>query len=230
MGARSPAECDEIAPGEQWWRDEGLGRGGKFGAFLLKKLVVIQQAVGAEAIDPMEGEFVFDVGAGKEALERGGAHLLDANEVHVIGDSGGGGFDDIVRILEAAEDPIGHLGTEFVVTVEADATAIGIDGLGGWFGDVVKQNGEYQRQRGIRRQEGKHEPGVNENVSLWVELRRLLAAFEGEDLRQKVCHETAIHEEVKAALAMGGEPDAVEFVANAFGADLGDEGSAGLDG
>ena len=123
--------------------------GGEFGAFLLEELVVVEEAVGAEAVDAVEFEFVFDVGAGEEAFEGGGAHLLDADEVHVIGDGGGGGFDDVVGIFEAAEDGVGHFGAEFVVAIEADAAGVGVGGLRSGFGDIVKEDGEDEWEGGV---------------------------------------------------------------------------------
>lgn len=63
--------------------------------------------------------------------------------MHVIGDSGGGGFDDVVGILEAAKDHVGHFGPEFVMAIESDAACIRVSGLGGWFGNVMKQDGEH---------------------------------------------------------------------------------------
>lgn len=203
---------------------------GEFGAFLLEEFVVVEEAVGAEAVDAVEFEFVVDVGAGEEAFEGGGAHLLDADEVHVIGDGGGGGFDDVVGVFEAAKDGVGHFGTEFVVAIEADAAGVGVGGLGGGFGDVVKEDGEDEGEGGVWRELGEHEAGVDKDIAFGVELRGLLAALEVEDFWEDLGHEAGMDEEVEAGLAMGGEPDAVEFVADAFGADFGNQGSGLLEG
>lgn len=123
--------------------------GGEFGAFLLEEVVVVEEPIGTEAVDAVEFEFVFDVGTGEEAFEGGSAHLLDADEVHVVGDGGGGGFDDVVGVFESAEDGIGHFGAEFVVAIEADAAGVGVDGLGGGFGDIMKENGEDEWEGGV---------------------------------------------------------------------------------
>lgn len=229
-GSGGQAEGDEVAAGEKGRGDEGLRGVGEFGAFLLEELVVVEKAVGAEAVDAVEFEFVVDVGAGEEAFEGGGAHLLDADEVHVIGDGGGGGFDDVVRVFEAAKDGVGHFGTEFVVAIEADAAGVGVGGLGGGFGDVVKEDGEDEGEGGVWREFGEHEAGVDKDVAFGVELRGLLAALEVEDFGQDLGHETGMNEEVEAGLTIRGEPDAVEFVADAFGADFGNQGSGLLEG
>ena len=229
-GAGGEAEGDEVAAGEKGRGDEGLRGIGEFGAFLKEEFVVVEKAVGAEAVDAVEFEFVVDKGAGEEAFEGGGAHLLDADEVHVIGDGGGGGFDDVVGVFEAAKDGVGHFGAEFVVAIEADAAGVGVDGLGGGFGDVVKEDGKYEGEGGVWRELGEHEAGVDKDVAFGVELRGLLAALEVEDFRKDVGHEAGMDEEVEAGLAMRGKPDAVEFVADTLGADFGDEGGGLLEG
>lgn len=228
-GAGGQAEADEVAAGEEGGWDERFGGGGEFGAFLKEEFVVVEEAVGAEAVDAVEFEFVVDVRAGEEAFEGGGAHLLDADEVHVIGDGGSGGFDDVVGVFEAAKDGVGHFGAEFVVAIEADAAGVRVDGLGGGFGDVVKEDGEDEGEGGVWRELGEHEAGVDKDIAFGVELRGLLAALEVEDFGQDVGHEAGMDEEVEAGLAVGGKPDAVEFVADAFGADFGDEGCGFLE-
>lgn len=178
----------------------------------------------------MELELVIDVGAGEEASEGGGAHLPDADEVHVVGDGGGDGVDDVIGVAEAAEDGAGHFGAEFVVAVEADAAGVGIDGAGGGFGDVVEEDGEDEREGGVRGKEGEHEAGVNEDIALGVELGGLVAALEVDDFGEDDGHEAGVHQEVETVLAAGGKPEAVELVADAFGTDAGDEGGGGLEG
>ncbi len=228
--SRGQAEGDEIATGEEGRGDEGLRGVGELDAFLLEEFVVVEEAVGAEAVDAVEFEFVVDEGAGEEAFEGGGAHLLDADEVHVIGDGGGGGFDDVVGVFEAAKDGVGHFGAEFVVAIEADAAGVGVGGLGGGFGDVVKEDGEDEGEGGVWRELGEHEAGVDKDIAFGVELRGLLAALEVEDFRKDLGHEAGMNEEVEAGLTMRGKPDAVEFVADAFGADFGNQGSGLLEG
>lgn len=71
---------------------------------------------------------------------------------------------------------------------------------------------------------------MDEDVAFGVELRGLLAALEVEDFREDLGHEAGIDKEVEAGLAVGGKPDAVEFVADAFGADFGNQGGGFLEG
>ena len=71
---------------------------------------------------------------------------------------------------------------------------------------------------------------MDKDVAFGVELRGLFAALEVEDFGQDVGHEAGIDEEIEAGLAVGGKPDAVEFVSNAFRADFGNQGSGLLEG
>jgi ABC-type sugar transport system ATPase subunit len=71
---------------------------------------------------------------------------------------------------------------------------------------------------------------VFENIAFGMELGRLLAALEIEDLGKDGPHQAALDEEVEAAEAMGAFPDLVELFADPLGADLGDVGRDSADG
>ena len=134
------AAVDEIFAGDEGRRDEGLV--GELLGLGLEELVVVVEAVAGGAVDAVEFEFLVEVGCGHEALEFGGAHILDVHELHVAVDGVDGGVDDVVGEAVAAEDVSGHFGTESVVAVEADPVLCGIVGVGGGFGDVVEEDGK----------------------------------------------------------------------------------------
>jgi hypothetical protein len=112
----------------------------------------------------------------------------------------------------------GHLRTELVVAVEADAAGVRIAGLRGGFGDVMQQHAHDQRQRGLGGQQAEHETGVNEDIPLGMELRRLLAALQRENFRQELRHEAAVHQQVETAHAVRAEHGLDELLADALDA------------
>lgn len=67
--ARDHAKADKVAACEERWRNEGFRGGSEFVAFLDKELVVVEKAIGAEAVDAVELQFVFDVWAGEKTFE-----------------------------------------------------------------------------------------------------------------------------------------------------------------
>lgn len=223
-----PALGDEIGTGDDAWGQHGLA--GEFFAFCTEEVVVVQPAVGAEAVNAMQGEFVIEGGAGHEAAQLGGAHLFHVLEDHVVLHGDDGGLDDLVGEFHAAHDLAGLFGTEFVVTVEADAACVGVARLRGRFGDVVEEDAHDQRQRDLGGQQAEHEARVDEDVALGVELRWLLAALENEDLGEELLHEAAVDEEIEAANAIWVEHGFHELFADALDADAFDFGGEAADG
>ena len=184
----------------------------------------------AGAVDPVELELLAVGGPGHEALELGGAHALHVHEVHVVCDHGRDHFDGGVGIAQSPHDLLGHLGTDAVVTVEADALGLLIVGGGGGLADVVQQDREAEFKGGIGREESKGDEGVDVNVTLGMPFGRLLAAAQFEKLRDDEFHETEIDEEFDAAPAVGMSDDAVKLVTNALCADGLEERRVLLDG
>lgn len=93
--------------------------------------------------------------------------------------------DDRVRVFQTGQNCFGHLRAESVVSVETDAT-IGIGGLGGWLGDVVKHGGEAKGEWRIGLKHFQHDAGVDVNIAFRMPLRRLLAADERHDFRYEM--------------------------------------------
>ena len=121
------------------------GNEGLFGELCLlrtNKVVVVAEAVGAVAIDAVEFGFHAEGFSGHEALEFGGAHVCDVHELHVARDHEADFLDGLVRIAETAEDDFGHVGSDFVVAVEAEALRFSVPRLRGGFADVVQEDGE----------------------------------------------------------------------------------------
>lgn len=114
----------------------------KFLLLLADEVVVIGEAVAALAIDAVEFHFHLEGVGGHEAFELRGAHVLDVHEFHVARDHEGDFFDGVIGIAEAAENFAGHVGSDFVVAVEAVALGGLVPGLGGRLADVMEEDGE----------------------------------------------------------------------------------------
>lgn len=227
--ARAGGEAvgDEVLAGDEGWGDDGFG--GEFRIFLFEVLVVVGKAVGGCAIDAVEFHFEGEGGSGHEAFEFGGAHLLDVHELHVAGDHVGGGVDDGVGVFEAGKDFMGHFRAEGVVAVEAESS-VWVDGLGGRFGDVVKEGGEAEFERCVGCEHVEHDTGVDVNVAFGVPFGWLFAADEGDDFGEEVVDDRGIDKEFEAAAAVGVGDDFGEFVADAFGRDFQEEVGVGSEG
>ena len=199
--------------------------------------MVVPEAVGGVAVNAVKLEVEGEGGAGHEALELGGAHVLDMHEAHVVGDDGGDVLDGFVRVAEAAEDGFGHFGAEGVVAVEAVALLFLVPGLGGGLGDVVEEDGEAEGEvvafgevRVFLAEEVESDAGVGVDIAFGVEFGRLLAASEGAQLGEELVGEAGVHEEVETAGAGGVGDDFGEFLADPFGGDAGEKGGVFLEG
>ncbi len=219
--------ADEIVSVDERFGDERLTR--KLFFFGTNEIVIVAKAVRAVAIDAVEFHFQLEGFRGHEALELGGAHLLDVHELHVPRDHEAHVGDRFVGVAEAPEDVFGHFGTHLVVSVEAEAFTFLVPGLGGGLADVVQEDGEGQGQGGIVEQ-GEGEAGVDVDVALGVPLGRLFAAAEVEDLGQEAGDEARIDEEVEAPGALRGHEDAGKFIADAFRGNLSEKISMRDDG
>ena len=133
--AGAEAEGDKITTADEWGWDERFA--GELGGLGVEELVVVGEAVGGSAIDAMEFHFHVEGGFGHEALEFCHTHFLHIHELHVACDHRHDSGDGVVRVAQAAQDVFGHVGTECVVAVEADAAAICIDATAGGLCDVV---------------------------------------------------------------------------------------------
>lgn len=214
---------DEVVAGDEGFGNEGL----LSELFLLStnKVVVVAEAIRAVAIDAVEFGLELESFRRHEAFELGGAHVLNVHELHVSGDHEADVIDGLVGVAEAAEDDFGHLGTDFIVTVEAVAPGFGVPGLSGGLTDIVKEDGEGEIERWVF-EEGEGDAGVDVNIALGVPLGWLFAALEVEDFGEKLRDEAGVGEEVEAAGAVIRGDDAGEFVADALGRNLGKERGA----
>ena len=132
-----------------------------------------------------------------------------------------GGVDLGARKTEPMHDLLSHCGADFIVAVETDAAGF-IDARGRRLADIVKEDAEDEREGDLVRQEREHEAGVLEDVALGMELRRLLAAFQGVDFGQNDLEQAARIEQVPAADALRREKNSHQLLADALGADLAD--------
>ena len=228
VGARFPAEVDEVAAGEEGWGDEGFA--GEFFGFCFEEVEVVEGTVAALAVDAVEFEFLGKAFAGHEAFQFGGAHVLHVFEDHVLADGFGDALDVVAGEAEAVHEFFGHGGADAVVSAEADAVFVGVVTEGGGFADVVEEDGEGGGGGGVGREQFEHGAGVDEDVAFGMELRGLLAAFEFFDLGEDFFEESALVEEVEAADAVRVGDDFDEFLADAFGADGVDVGGVNADG
>ena len=111
---RGEACGNQVAAGEQGFGNEGLmGEGGQL---LGEEPVIIQHAVAARAIHPMQLEFVLKSLPSHEPAQGRGPHVADILERHVICDGADGGVDVGAREPQACEDVFGHFGTDLFVS------------------------------------------------------------------------------------------------------------------
>ena len=102
VGAGRVSGGEEVSSGYQPW-GQGSGFGG-FRQFCPHEFPVIEEAIASEAIDPVQFEFVCEAWFCEPSPHLGGAHILHVHELHVIGDGGDDGGDDLIGKLEPCED------------------------------------------------------------------------------------------------------------------------------
>src|SRR6185437_119611 len=190
---------------------------------------VIQREVAVRGgdVEAVQREVLLEVRQAEEAFERGGAHLADIAEAHVVLDQ----RDDLGGVFvgeaEARENLLGDSHADFDVAVEADAIA-GDCGIGRLercgLADVVQQRapGERWRNAGGKLFEQQH--GVRPDVAFGVVLRRLGDASHAHGFGQDAGEQAKLVEQFEAAARAAFGEDTGKFVANAFSGDLGDLG------
>ena len=228
VGAGSPAEGHEVVAGDERRRDEGFV--GEFFGFGLEKIVVVQGAVAALAVDAVELEFFGKALAGHEALQFGGAHVLHVLEDHVLADGFSHAVDVLAGKAESLHDLLGHGGTDAVVPAETDTVFVRVVTKGRGLADIVEEHGKDERGGGFRRQQSQHGAGVDEDVSLGMKLRRLLAAFERFNFREDFFEQSAFVEQVETADPVGVGKNFDQLLTDALGADRAKVGGVGSDG
>ena len=87
---------------------------------------------------------------------------------------------------------------DLFVAVEANALGFLVVAVGRRLSDIVEENGEHERESHLIRKEREHEARVHVDVPLGMELRRLLATLEVEDLGDDLLHQSAFGKEVKS--------------------------------
>src|SRR2546423_14186785 len=89
--ARFHSQRDQIVPRNQGWRNDRLVR--ELFLFALEKFVIVEHAMTARAIDPMQFQFLFESGTRHEPLQFGHAHPRHVFENHVLTNHLHGGVD-----------------------------------------------------------------------------------------------------------------------------------------
>ena len=232
VGAGGEAEVEEVAAGDPAGGEDGFVLVGLAG--VLEEVVGVEGAVAGEAVEAVKFEGEGEVGVADDAAEGVFSHAGGVDEAHVMGDEVDDAVDEGAGEFEAGEDGFGDAGAEFGVAVEADAgaaAAVGAEGGGGGFSDVVEEDGVGEDGVGLG-EAVEHEEGVGVDVAFGVEFGGLLDALEGGDFGEDEGEEAGLVEEVDGVSgAMAGfAKDAGEFVLDAFDADELDAGGVGLDG
>ena len=132
-------------------------------------------AVAAEAIDAVEFEFFFEIFAGDEASEGGGAHVGYVHEVHVSVHHADDLLTQGVAVFHFAQPAFGDFGTHLCVSGEADASVF--DGAGLGFADVVEEYGQCEGGGGGM-EVVEHHDCMGPDIALGMEFRGLFAALE----------------------------------------------------
>lgn len=152
-----------------------------------------------ETIDPAQLEQLLEALLLEQTVALGHPHLRQIQEHQVASYQ----IDDSLLLAtrkpQALADLLGHLGTEFIMAMKADAIRSLLEGVG--FSDVVEQRSHRQFKRRIL-QMRKHQAGVNEHIPFWMMLRWLLNPTHPFDLGQDVLHQAAVGEQVITSLTV----------------------------
>ena len=123
----------------------------------------------------------------------------------------------VVGEAETAADVRGHGDPHLHMAVKADA--VGSFAKGGRLADIVQKRAPSEGRRAAGLQFFEKQEGMDPDVALGMELRRLLDALHPCDFRQNLDEEAGFVEQFEGAagVAFGEHPG--ELVANAFAAD-----------
>ena len=220
-GAGGVAEVDEVAAGDEgsWFYDFG----GESFTLVFEEMVYFEVAVAGEAVDTVKFEFPGEGLEPEESFEFAFSHFFGVHYPHMSSDAGDDIFSFFVGEFEATADPVGHLGAEDVMVVEADTVGPGE----GWrFSDVVEEDREGGYVVGIFQQfEGK--AGVFEDVAFGVEFFGLFDSGHLLDFGENMFQEPAFMKEVEGDFGVGAGEHFGELFADAlpanfsyFGAEL----------
>ena len=190
------AERYQIIAPHQWRRNDRLV--GEFLAFSQEKLVIVEHAMAAFAIDPVQFQLVVKGRSRHKTLQLRESHVWDVLENHVLLDHFDGRLDFSAGKSEASHNRLGHLCTDAVVLVEADSAGF-IHCRRDRFAYIVKQDGQDQRDRNFLWKQLQHQPGMHEHVAFGMKLFRLQHAFHRFQLGQNRAHQAAGVEQVPAA-------------------------------
>src|SRR5882757_727381 len=151
--ARPETESDQIVPAYQWRRNNWFVS--KLFAFAKKKFVVVEHAMTALAIDPMQLEFGVEGRSRHETLQFRHPHLRHVLENHVLPYHLDRVFDFSPRKPQTPHDFFGHLSAETIMSAETNSPRF-IHGRRTRLGDIMKQDRENERHRNVLRQEIQH--------------------------------------------------------------------------
>ena len=222
-----PAHGDKVVSVDERRRDQRFT--GELLGFLGEKLVVIEHAVAAHAIELVEKQLVGEVGARHETFEFRYAHLLHIFENHVLIHS----FNSGVDLFPGKPEPLHqcgcHPGAELVVAAKTNPALGGVKAECARFADIVEKNGEYQRQTRLFWRQFEHQSRVNKDIAFRVELWGLLAAFKSGQFWKNRMHKAALIEQIEAAQPLGTQKNAHELLSDPLSADIVNLADIGLE-
>ena len=134
------------------------------------------------AIDPMQFQFVRKSLARQDALQFGGPHFLDELKAHMLAHAQDNPIGLVVREPQPPQDGFRHLRADAVVFIEPNPVRGALECRR--FAHVVQQHRKRQGHTRMGWQRVQHHSRVGEHVALGMELRRLLDALHGGNLRQ----------------------------------------------
>src|SRR5919201_2258929 len=149
LWARLKTEGDQVVPSYEWRRNNRFVS--EFLAFPNKKFVVVEHAMAAFAIDPMQLKLVVKGWPRHETLQFGHPHLGRVLENHVLPYHFDCRLDFSAGKSQAPHDLFSHFRTKPVMPTKANSSGL-IYGRGARFSHVVKQHGKNERHRNLFRQ------------------------------------------------------------------------------
>ena len=198
--------CPTVGPGLRPSASKScpVNNGGRFhdfrwhlGGLGFQELIILQVAMAGGAVDPMQFQFVGKRLARQNALQFGGPHFLDELKPHVLAHAQDNLLDLVVREPQPPQDGFRHLRADAVVFIEPNPVRRALKRRR--FAHVVQQHRKRQRHARMGWQRVQHHSRVGEHVALRMELRRLLHALHGGDLRQDFGQQPAGPQKLQSA-------------------------------
>lgn len=180
-------------------------------------VVSVEFPVAGEAVEAVQFEVFIESPQAHEAFQRGGPHLADVFELHVVGNQGKHLFGVVIGETQATANLLSHADTDLDVAIEANAIAGFRSGAeGGRLTDVMKKRAPGERGRRLCREPFQHEQCVDPHVAFRMILRRLRNIFHSGDFRKEFGKKAEFVEEFEGGTRGAFGEKFAELFADAF--------------